>query len=97
MELRIAELARSDMLVIWHYIAWDNEQAANQVTEYLQLTFIRLLEFPLLGRDRSELLSGLRSFATGSYVIFSQIGEDILEIARIRHGATDLDNLFTDE
>lgn len=57
-------------------------------------TFEKLLTFPNLGRERPELAIGIRSFAVGKYIVLCQPTDDVLEIVRVRHGATKLDELF---
>lgn len=97
MKLRISDPAWDDLLEIWEYIAADNEQAADRLATGLQQLFGRLVKFPQLGRERPDLISGIRSFTFGRYVVFYQPRADVLEIVRVRHGATDLNSLFTEE
>ena len=47
-----------------------------------------------MGRERNELIIGLRYFPVGRYLILYQLSDDFLEIIRVRHGATNLDDLF---
>ncbi len=60
-------------------------------------TFEKLLGFPSLGRERHELAIGIRSFPVGKYVILYQPSDEVLEVVRVRHGATKLDELFAIE
>jgi len=53
-----------------------------------------LSEQPGVGRDRSDVLSGLRGFPVGNYVIFYQPVDDGIEIVRVLHGARDIPELF---
>ncbi|NJM53633.1 MAG: type II toxin-antitoxin system RelE/ParE family toxin [Blastocatellia bacterium] len=53
-----------------------------------------LRDFPLLGRERHDLYLGSRSFPIGKYIIIYQPTDKILEIVRVRHGSTKLDDLF---
>jgi toxin ParE1/3/4 len=50
-------------------------------------------DHPQIGRERAELMPGIRSFAVLSWVIFYRIEGDAVEIARVVHGARDLDDL----
>ena len=52
------------------------------------------MPLPHMGRQRSELRQGLRSFAVGSFLIFYQTSENNFEIVRILHGARDIPSLF---
>jgi toxin ParE1/3/4 len=57
--------------------------------------FELLRDFPNLGRDRShDLYIGSRSFPVGKYIIIYQPSDTVLEIIRVRHGSTKLDDLF---
>lgn len=62
--------ARRDLIEIWLYIADDNEAAADRFLDRIQTALEMLLENPLAGRTRSELVEGLRSFPVGNYVLF---------------------------
>jgi toxin ParE1/3/4 len=48
----------------------------------------------MLGRSRPELASDLRSFPTGSYIIFYVPIETGIEIVRVVSGNRDIDALF---
>jgi len=53
-----------------------------------------LASMPGIGRPRPEFGAGLRSFAVASFVIFYRPLADGIEIARVVHGARDLDRIF---
>ncbi|HZW29832.1 MAG TPA: type II toxin-antitoxin system RelE/ParE family toxin [Isosphaeraceae bacterium] len=53
-----------------------------------------LAEFPLMGRDRSELAPELRSSLVKPYVVFYRPLADGIEIIRVIHGSRDLSGLF---
>jgi toxin ParE1/3/4 len=46
-----------------------------------------------MGRKRDELISGLRSFPVGRYLIFYSTLPDGIEAVRVLHSARDLDAL----
>lgn len=94
MRLRISEPAREDLLEIWQHVASNNPDAAERLMRSFKETFEKLLTFPNLGRERPELAIGIRSFAVGKYIVLYQPTNEILEIVRVRHGATKLDELF---
>jgi toxin ParE1/3/4 len=54
----------------------------------------RFIEHPELGRLRDEFAPGLRCFPVDRYLIFYRVREDNIEIARVLHGARDLDAIF---
>jgi toxin ParE1/3/4 len=56
-----------------------------------------LASFPSLGRQRSELSKGLRSFSIDPYLIFYRQIDDGIEIMRVVNGYQDLRDLFGDE
>jgi hypothetical protein len=47
-----------------------------------------------MGRLRPELAPHLRSFPIGNYVIFYRLTQEGIEVARVLHGARDIDALF---
>ncbi len=47
-----------------------------------------------MGRDRSQLAAGLRSFPVGNYIIFYMPLPNGIEIIRVLNGAGDIDALF---
>lgn len=94
MKLKLTPVARDDLEGIWEYIAAENPQAATRIAQALMQKCRLLAENPLLGRQRDELASGLRSFPVRSYVIFYRIAATHLEIIRILHAARDIDSVF---
>lgn len=72
----------------------EQPEAAERLMRSFKETFEKLLRFPNLGRERPELAIGIRSFSTGKYVVLYQPADEVLEIVRVRHGATKLDELF---
>ncbi|HEX8566138.1 MAG TPA: type II toxin-antitoxin system RelE/ParE family toxin [Pyrinomonadaceae bacterium] len=94
MKLRISEPAKEDLIEIYQHIALKNAPAAERLLKTFQEKFELLTKFPNIGRDRNELVIGLRSFPVGKYLILYQPTDEAVEIVRVRHGATDLDELF---
>lgn len=56
----------------------------------LDKCFESLVKNPELGRDRSEIIEGLRSISSGSHVVFYRILSDKIRIVRILHGSRDV-------
>ena len=52
--------ARLDLISIWHYIARDNPDAADQLLDRINDVLQRLAARPLIGRERTELGDKLR-------------------------------------
>lgn len=90
----IAHRARIDLKGIYRYIAEDNRQAARKLQATFLARFSMLGRQPHIGEPRDELLSGLRSFPVGNYVIFYFPSDDRVRIARVLHGARDIESLF---
>jgi toxin ParE1/3/4 len=65
------------------------DQAINYLND-LEILFDQLVVNPELGRDRSEIKSGLRSIPKTSHVIFYRIMPDNIRIIRVLHGSRDL-------
>jgi toxin ParE1/3/4 len=95
--LVIAPEARRDLRGIRDYIAKDNPQAARRVVMRLRDMARMLAGAPGLGRARPELGPGLRSIVADRYVLFHRplAGASGIELARVLHGARDLDALFS--
>jgi toxin ParE1/3/4 len=90
----ISPQARNDIDGIWDYIACDNPAAADRVIALFEQKFLLLSSQPLIGESRDKLQIGLRSFSVGNYVIFYRPMKNSLEVARVIHGARDIDLLF---
>lgn len=92
--VRRSPLAADDLLQLWVYVARDDLDAADRLLDRIDEVCARLADRPELGRSREELAPGLRSFPVARYVLFYRsLGEGI-ELARVLHGARDLDLLF---
>lgn len=92
--IRVAERAQEDLLEIWEYAVSDDPERAEQTLHNLREKFDLLLSHPLLGRERNEILIGLRSFPVGRYIIFYCPSNDGIEVLRVRHGASDWRRIF---
>ncbi len=87
-------LAVQDLDGILEYIARDKPLAAIAFVETLREKCRTLARFPLLGAAREGLISGLRIFPVGNYVIYYRPENDIVRIERVLHGARDADSLL---
>ena len=95
--LIVAPEARQDLRGIRDYIARDDPEAARRVVTRLRDMAWLLAGAPALGRRRPELGPELRSFVADRYVLFYRplAGATGIELARVLHGARDLDALFS--
>jgi toxin ParE1/3/4 len=76
------------------YISRDNPDAAARLIRLVRKKCELLSVQPGMGRDRSDVSSGLRDFPVGNYVIFYQTANDGIEIVRVLHGSRDISELF---
>lgn len=53
-----------------------------------------LAERPMLGRDRGDILPGLRSFPEGSHLIFYHTTSDGINVVGVPHASMDIDAYF---
>lgn len=64
----------------------------------LDKTMLALAQNPDLGRERSEVYAGARSFPSGKHVIFYRTAaQGVIEIARVLHQRMDVLSLLSDE
>lgn len=90
--IRYTNSAETDLLELWLTIAEDNLVAADESLDSIQSTVSLLATQPEMGRVRTELADGLRSFPTRTpYIIFYVPDEDGLLIVRVLHHARDID------
>ena len=85
--------ARADIDEIWNYIAERNLPAADRVVDEVERVCRLIAAHPRMGRERPELLPGMRSFGAMSWIIFNRIHDEFIEIVRVIHGARDLDQI----
>jgi toxin ParE1/3/4 len=89
--------AMSDLADIWVYIAEDSPRHADAFAARINRDFRLLARQPNLGRERPELVEGLRSMSIGHYVIFYIPRPRGIEVVRVLHGARDLKSIFEEE
>lgn len=90
----LSSQAESDILSIWEYIAEDSIVAADGIVDRCTEIFELLSANPRAGRKQDQYRVGLRSFATGRYVIFYKNVPNGIEVYRVLHGARFLDDLL---
>jgi toxin ParE1/3/4 len=89
-QLVIAPAAKTDLKEIYHYGLrhWGKTQSDSYL-ESIKEQLWTLAEQPLIGVDRSELLSGSRSLPIESHTLFYRVTPDTIEIIRVLHGRQD--------
>lgn len=93
-QVRLSQLAQTDLDEIWLFIADDSPEAADRFHDLLLSKLLLLAQQPLIGRDREDLRPNLKGFPTGNYIIFYRDFSEYIEIVRILHGARDIENIF---
>ncbi|HAX79113.1 MAG TPA: type II toxin-antitoxin system RelE/ParE family toxin [Cyanobacteria bacterium UBA11372] len=91
---RLSQQAEKDLEDLWVYLAQQDEIAADRQVARLLDRFPMLAQFPNMGRQRNELLTGLRSFPVKPYIIFYTILPERVEIVRVLHQSRDLEGQF---
>jgi len=91
---RYSSDANADIEEIVLYIFDLNPVAAHHFLDSLEETCELLAGHPLIGRSRSELGEGLRSFPVGNYLIFYTPAADGVDVARVIYGGRDLPSVF---
>lgn len=86
--------AQADVDEIWLFIAQDDLARADSFIDLIAERCRLLAENPRMGRDRSQLAAGLRSFPVGNYIIFYMPLPNGIEVVRVLNGARDMDALF---
>ncbi|OAN49190.1 hypothetical protein A6A04_03485 [Paramagnetospirillum marisnigri] len=90
---RLRPAAGADLEEIGDYIALDNPMAACQLIQDVMAACGLLAISLMLGRGRSGLASGVRSFPVGRYIVFYTATPDGIDVIRILHGARDVRSL----
>jgi toxin ParE1/3/4 len=89
--------AIADIDRLWDYYA----VAAGRVTaDRLLREIARIVatidDFPLAGRSRDELRTGLRSLAANTQIVFYRVTNDQPEIVRVLDGRQDIEEIFSE-
>ena len=95
--LRYGKAARRDIGAITRYVSTQtgDDRAGRTVAAAIVAQCEKLAELPsLMGRPRTELRDGLRSFPFRGYVIFFHYPGDILEIVNVLNARQDIDAYF---
>lgn len=96
-KLSYTERAKSDLLVIHRYISQESGSAktAYAFTKKLREKCKQLASITgVIGRERPEIIKGLRSHAFGNYVIFFRYVEQTFDVVTIIEGHKDIESHF---
>lgn len=89
-KLVISPAARNDLKDIYQYglRRWGQARSDSYLTA-IKDQFLLLLQQPLIGTERPELLPDSRSLALQSHILFYRVTTTDIEIIRILHGRQD--------
>ncbi len=92
---KLSPLAESDLYKIISSTieSWGNEQA-KVYAQTIDAALLKLAEYPDFGRDRSEIYRGARSFPVEKHIVFYQVSDNGINVARIPHQRMDLSKHF---
>lgn len=87
--------AQDDLFDAWLYIAKDNPAAADRVLDTIEREAMTLSGQPLMGRTRSELGRGVRSWPTSTpYIVFYLARKaGGITVLRVLHHARDIQRI----
>ena len=60
----------------------------------IESALLKLAQYPNFGRERNEVYSGARSFPVEKHIVFYQVSENGIDVARILHQRMDLSKHF---
>lgn len=92
----LSPLAEDDLAGILDFIALDDIAAARRVAEDVRVALGRLVENPLLGHQRDDLVPGrsLRFWLVHSYLVIYEPATKPLAIVRVLSGHRDIESLL---
>jgi toxin ParE1/3/4 len=93
----ISELAELDLDREWKYIAQYSIDAADELVEKVLSSSEIHAGQPLLGRDRSDLGPGIRSFIVGKHIVLFRPEANTVRILRLIYGARDIPRLMQED
>jgi toxin ParE1/3/4 len=90
LEIEVSLRARDDLLGIYTWLAERSPAAADRILARFSERFNELRDFPMLGRDRSELRFSLRGLLVENYVVFYLVEAERVVIVRVLDGRMDI-------
>ncbi|GAA6183995.1 type II toxin-antitoxin system RelE/ParE family toxin [Aliiglaciecola sp. NS0011-25] len=92
---RLSPLAEKDLykIVSTTISSWGNEQA-KVYAQNLDAALIKLAQYPDFGRERNEICKGAKSFPVEKHIVFYQVSDIGIDVARILHQRMDPSNHF---
>jgi toxin ParE1/3/4 len=84
-----SDAALADVDEIWLFIARDSEREADRLLGRIDGAYRRLLDFPRMGVERTDLSAGIRAVRLENYVIYYRLEPDAVSIERVLHSRRD--------
>ena len=85
--------AQKDLRAIYKHVRQDSAAAAQRLRELFLQKFRFLAQHPEAGESREDLARDLRLFTAGNFAILFRAIQDGVAIARVIHGARDLETI----
>lgn len=94
--IRLSDEAEEDLAEAADYLDQQtgNPSFGDRLLDELDHVMDLIAERPWMGRERGELLPGLRGFPHGSFVIYWRVEENSVEIVRVLHQKRDVEKAF---
>jgi toxin ParE1/3/4 len=96
-ELKFSPFALTDIKGTWQYVSEQNEDSAKKIIREISGKCKMLSINPKIGRERNDLIIGLRLFPHKRYNIYYFITEFGVEIYRVLHSSRDNIQVFDTE
>ncbi len=92
---KLSPLTESDLynIIASTIESWGNDQA-KVYAQTIDAALLKLAQYPDFGRERSEIYNGARSFPVEKHIVFYQVSEKGIDVARILHQRMDLSKHF---
>ena len=92
---RLSPLAEEDLFKIISTTieSWGTTQA-KVYAQTIDAALLKLAQYPDFGRERNEIYKGARSFPVEKHIMFYQVSDDGIDVARILHQHMDLSKHF---
>jgi toxin ParE1/3/4 len=87
---RLSPLAKDDLynIISTTINSWGNEQA-KEYAQNIDAALIKLAQYPDFGRERNEVYIGAKSFPVEKHIVFYQVSDNGIDVARILHQRMD--------
>ena len=87
---RLSPLAEKDLykIISTTISLWGNEQA-KVYAQNIDAALIKLAQYPDFGRERNEIYNDAKSFPVEKHIVFYQVSDNGIDVARILHQRMD--------